>query len=109
MADTTPSTSPLQPGRRRWASTMASSRKATTGMSSPPVASGRAAVGRMARNCRVRSFPSRGPRQSRSATATTRRVTTLKRMRASLNPIGCLALAGRPKTAMSGRYGKNDS
>ncbi len=47
MADAMPKTTPEAKGRRRWASTMASSKKATTGMSSPPVASGSDAKGRM--------------------------------------------------------------
>ena len=42
---------PTAKGRRRCASTMASRRKATTGMSSPPVARGSDASGRMTRAC----------------------------------------------------------
>ncbi len=47
MADTMPSTTPDANGCRRWARTMASRRKATTGMSSPPVASGSDAMGKI--------------------------------------------------------------
>ena len=47
MADAMPSTTPEANGFLRCASTMARSKKATTGMSSPPVASGSEARGRM--------------------------------------------------------------
>ena len=45
MADAMPKTTPEAKGLCRWASTTASSRNATTGMSSPPVASGNEARG----------------------------------------------------------------
>ena len=45
MADAMPSATPDAKGWRRWASTIARSRNAATGMSSPPVASGREANG----------------------------------------------------------------
>jgi hypothetical protein len=64
---------------------MASSRKATIGMSSPPVANGRAAVGKMAITCRVRIFRRPSAGHSHRATAVSARVARLKKMRASVS------------------------
>ena len=58
-------------GRCRWASTMASNMKATTGMSSPPVANGSAARGRMISAWTARILRRPGARHRYRATAAT--------------------------------------
>ena len=103
MAETIPNTTPEANGCRRWASTMASSRKATTGMSSPPVASGRAAVGKMAITCRARILRRPSAGQRNSAAPATSNVTRLKKIRASVSTTSCFFSLGMPNTVMIGR------
>ena len=103
IADAMPSTTPDAKGRCRWASTMASSMKATTGMSSPPVASGKAAKGKMMSVWMARIFRRPGERHRYMAAAPTASVVRQKKMRASLNPLLGQMSLGMPRTAITGR------
>ena len=103
MAEAMPKTTPDAKGLCRCASTMARSRNATTGMSSPPVASGNEARGRMMSAWMARIFRRPSARQRYSATAATASVVRQKKIRASLSPLLGQISLGMPATAMSGR------
>ena len=103
MAGLMPNTMPEANGRRRCASTMARSRNAATGMSSPPVASGSEARGKMISAWRARILRRPSARHKYSATAATARVVTQKKMRASLSPLLGQMSLGMPATARTGR------
>ena len=104
MADTMPRTIPEAKGCLRCASTMASKRKATTGMSSPPVASGSAAMGRMAMTCRARILWRLLARHRARASPATPSVAKLKKIRVA-ECVVVTALAGDAEGVHDGQIG----
>ena len=73
------------------------------GTSSPPVARGRAAVGKTVMAWRVRTRGPVGPRHRARAATTTRMVMSEKITRASVRRRGALVVLGRPKSDIRGR------
>ena len=100
-----PMATPAARGLRLWMRTSPSSSSAATGRSSPPVARGRAAVGKTVMACRVRTRGPVGPRQRARAMMTTMMVNSEKATRASVSRGGALVSRARPKTDIRGRYG----
>ncbi len=103
--DAAPKASPATSGRRRCNPTRPASIRATTGMSSPPVASGSAAVGRTVSTCSARKRASVAGRRRLRAIRETTAVNTRNWMRASVRRASTLLPLEKPKRTMPGRYG----
>ena len=100
-----PRASPASTGRRRCRATRPSSISATTGMSSPPVARGSAAVGRTVRTWRARTRASVGGRSRLRANRATTTVNSRNWMRASVRRASTLLPLEKPKMTMPGQVG----
>jgi len=100
-----PSASPASTGRRRCRATSPSSMSATTGMSSPPVARGSAAVGRTVRAWSDRMRASDLGRTRVRAKQATMTVNRRNWIRASVSRASTLLPLEKPKTTIPGRYG----
>jgi hypothetical protein len=75
-------------------------------MSSPPVTTTSAPVGRTSRICNARSRCSAGAGQVQRAAAAASAVTSAKKIRASVHQALPSRARGTPNAAMAGRYGK---
>ena len=95
---------------RRCKAATPSSISARIGMSSPPVERNSAPVGNASSTWAIRIFFPGDARNNTIAAALTNKVISDMMMRASVRPeLACVSADGRPKTLMSGKYGKNDS
>ena len=101
--DAAPRANPASKGRLRFSATRPSSINATTGMSSPPVARGRAAVGRTVRTCRARARASVGGRSRLRANRAITAVNSRNWMRASVSRASTLLPVEKPNTTIPGR------